>query len=125
LGNTGPGLNYASQVSDQLGSGTIDQLDHSGGAIRSLIGSKFIGAYGIGVSENFSSQGPALGYFNNVANVDWELSPGFKEPTSTISWILSPGLLDTTPDVGWNNGLHIQPGEYSVWDAAAGQALRH
>jgi RHS repeat-associated protein len=125
LGNTGPGLNYASQVSGQVGSGTIDQLAHSGGVIRSLIGSKFLGAYGIGVSENFSSQGPALGYFNNVGNVDWKLSPGFKEPTSTISWALSSGLIGVSPDVGWNNGLHIQPGNPSVWDAAAGQALRH
>ena len=129
FGNTSRGLEYASQVMDSLGemgfdsAGMINQIDHSGGVIRGLEGSTFLGYYGIGVANNFSSQGPALGYYNNVQNMSWNLSPSayfFGEPTSTISWLLSPGLIGTTPNTQWT-GDHVQPGLGSVWDSSANQ----
>ena len=106
----------------------IDQVDHSGGVIRGLIGSKYLGAYGVGVQNNFSSQGPAMGYFNNVQNLSFNLSPCSYiggEVTSTAAWVLSSGLIGGTQTSGWNNGPHVQPGLGSVWDAAASQFLRH
>jgi len=129
FGNTSRGLEYASQVVDSLSemgfdsAGMINQIDHSGGVIRGLEGSTYLGFYGIGVANNFSSQGPALGYFNNVQNMSWNLSPSaycFGEPTSTVSWLLSPGLIGTTPNTQWT-GDHIQPGLGSVWDNSANQ----
>jgi RHS repeat-associated protein len=136
FGNTSRGLEYASQVIDSLSemgfdsAGMINQIDHSGGVIRGLEGSTYLGYYGIGVANNFSSQGPALGYFNNVQNLSWNLSPSsyfFGEPTSTVSWLLSPGLIGTTPNVGWDNGPHVQPGSPggSAWDNNLGQFLPH
>jgi RHS repeat-associated protein len=130
LGDTAPGLEYASEVVKTLGSevSTIDQLDHSGGVLRGLEGAKYLGYYGIGVSQNFSAQGPGLGYYNNVQNISLNLSPSwyiFGEPTSTLAWATSWELIGAKVTSGWNNGPHVQPGLGSAWDAAASSALKH
>jgi hypothetical protein len=128
LGDTAPGLEYASQVSS-MGFSTIDQLDHSGGVMRGLEGSRYLGYYGIGVSQNFSAQGPAIGYYNNVQYIGLNLSPGLQEPTSTLawatSWALGGGSVGTGVTSIWNNGPHLQPGLGSVWDLAAPNLLQH
>jgi len=132
LGNTSRGLEYFEQAISDLGgaTGTIDQVDHSGGVIRGLEGSKYLGYFGIGVDRNFSAQGPAFGYFNNVQNLSFNLSPSryaFGEITSTFAYPWSLGVFsqNTTVNSAWGNGPHVQPGLGSVWDNAARQFLHH
>jgi RHS repeat-associated protein len=128
LGNTARGYEYAHQVYGLVGAGaTINQLAHSGGVIRSLQGSKYLGYYDIGVNRNFSYQGPALGVFNNIQNLSMNYSPHilpWGEPTSTLGTVLSVGtfsLQNTDWSYIWNGDSHYQIGalQNGEWDDAA------
>jgi hypothetical protein len=131
FGNNGPGVEYASQIEADLGGsvggGWINQVDHSGGNIRALIGSSFLGAYGIGVSQNFATQGPVIGYFNNVGILNLELNPSsyiLGEPTSTASWLLSPFALGADTVSVWDSSVHLTPGAPgSYWNSVISQLL--
>jgi len=87
--------------------GTLHSDGHSGGVIRTSIGSNYIAAYGIGVARQFSEQGPAVGFYANIGELSANYSlwaPGGgalgyctlplvslgREPTSWIGALLSP-----------------------------------
>lgn len=129
LGNTARGYEYADQVRGLVGDGaTINQVAHSGGVIRSLQGSKYLGYHDVGVNRNFSYQGPALGIFNNVQNLSLNYSPHllppWGEPTSTLGTVLSLevfSLHNTERNYIWNGDPHYQIGALrrGEWDSAA------
>ncbi|MCS7062809.1 MAG: hemagglutinin repeat-containing protein [Methylacidiphilales bacterium] len=124
LGNTAPGMNYLRQLltdkeaySENKYGGILANA-HSGGVMRTSHASRFLAYHDIPVVGFAGSQGPAIGYYNNIYNHKFFLSfaPNKAEVTSMLATMLLPFYFTNSgyanpPEVSFfsPHGKHIQP----------------
>jgi RHS repeat-associated protein len=120
LGYKARALEWTSQIRESVPHGaTLRSVGHSGGVIRSSLGSNYVAAYGIGVSRQFSEQGPATGFYNNIGSMRSVYSVGIRDITSDLGAVLNPFYVtrDRDTSVTFRNQPHIQGGFGSEWDS--------